>query len=619
MDFLIPPKTVSEEAGRFTFPDRTAIAGINDEDRVPGLQLIRALRPLTCGPHWSTSTAGACVVFNRKLAITHPQGYILTITPGRIEIASSTAAGAYYATQTLRELISMHGRSMPCMVIRDEPNLIRRGFYLDCSRGKVPTVETIRQLVERLARWKINELQLYVENVFTFARHPEIGLGYSPFSPEDIRAIEEHCRLHHVSFVPSLTSLGHFEKILMLPGYEDLGELPGFRDLPGGTTLNPLDSRSIALVADMYADYLPLFSATDFNACGDEPWELGQGRSKPRADEAGLGRVYLDFVMKLRDLSVAHGKRINLWGDIVLKHPEIISSLPPELVLLNWDYSPGGERVARTSEFVDAGLPLVCCPGTHGWQSHGTRLRTSMRNIHEFASVAAASGAEGLLNTDWGDGGHRNTLGVSLHGAAYGGASSWNLAAVAGPESDDFTRRFTSHTYGDRGVILAEVIKTIGDDDYGSWAYHALLERLSGGESFGEGFSKARTMIDGVTLDEAALRRKIESADAIAADESWRAAEASEDDGRFGFEALALEEYALANLMNRAAARRVLLARAVRSGTKPAADEVARHREELSEIRRWLSKVWLARSRPSRLVDSLAGLEQAIMDLDDAH
>ncbi|TVQ28696.1 MAG: hypothetical protein EA382_01460 [Spirochaetaceae bacterium] len=618
MDFLIPPRTVTLEQGRFTFPDGATIASIHAQDRLPGLQLIDALRPLPFASRWSTSTADATVVFNRKLAITHPQAYVLIITPERIEIASSTAVGAYYATQTLRDLIAMHGRSLPCVVIRDEPDLVRRGFYLDCSRGKVPTVETVRQLVERLARWKINELQLYVENVFTFARHPAIGVGYSPFTPEDICAIEEHCRLHHVSFVPSLTSLGHFEKILMLPGYEDLGELPGFRDLPGGTTLNPLDPRSIALVAEMYADFLPLFSATDFNACGDEPWELGQGRSRTRAQETGLGRVYLDFVLKLRDLSVAHGKRMNLWGDIVLKHPEIIGSLPPELVLLNWEYTPGGERVLRTGEFVDAGLPLVCCPGTHGWQSHGTRLRTSMRNIHEFAGVAVESGAEGLLNTDWGDGGHRNTLGVSLHGAAYGAACSWNLSGVAGPESDEFVRRFAAHTYGDRGPRVARVIEAIGDDDYGYWAYHALLERLSGEGTFGEAFSKARPMIDGVTLDDATLWAKIESADAIAAEQSWRSTPSDSDD-RSDFEALALEEYSLANLMNRAAARRVLLARAVRSGAKPAADDVAQHREELLEVRARLAQLWRARSRPSRLADSLAGIDQAIREIDDAH
>lgn len=615
--FLIPPRRVTTTDGAFTFPTPTRIATICDDDRIPVLQLIRDLSRLECGPRATHLTGDAEIVYNRKRSVRHPQGYLITISPQRIEIASSTAAGAYYGTQTLRELIASKGRSLPCMTIADEPDLTRRGYYLDCSRGKVPTVTTVMELVERLAAWKMNELQLYVENVFTFSRHPEIGVGFSPFTPEDLLTIQEHCARHHVDFVPSLTSLGHFEKILMLPGYEELGELPGFRDLPGGTTLNPVDPRSVALVADMYDEYLPLFTADDFNACGDEPWELGQGRSKKKADEAGLGTVYLDFILELRELSVKHGKRMNLWGDIVLKHPEIIPQLPPELVLLNWEYTPNGERILRNGEFVEAGLPLVCCPGTHGWQSHGTRLRTSMNNIHGFARVAVESGAEGLLNTDWGDAGHRNTLGVSMHGAAYGGACSWNHAGTPGPAGDEFLAAYALHRYADTSGALVPVLKTIGDDEYGQWAYHALLESLAAPEAFGDGYSKARLMIDSVGIDEPTLRSKIEAADALAANGAWEAAGMAIDDERRACERTTIEEYALANLMNRAAARRVLFARKLRGGDVVAAQELKAHRDELDEIRSRLSALWLRRSRPSRLVDSLAGLERAMRETEE--
>ena len=615
MTFLVPPRSVTFASGAFAFAERADIATIHPDDRIPVLQLIDDLAALGCAARSSRDTSTASVLLTRKKSVTHPDGYVLSVSPGRIEIAAATAAGTYYGVQTLREAIASDGLTIPAMVIRDEPDFARRAYYLDCSRGKVPTVPTITRFVDRLAHWKINELQLYVENVFTFSRHPEIGIGFSPFTPEDIITIREYCRLHHVELVPSLTSLGHFEKILMLPQYADLGELPGFRGRPGGTTLNPLDPRSIELVGDMFAEFLPLFTADDFNACGDEPWELGQGRSKARAEEVGLGRVYLDFILQLRELSVAHGKRINLWGDIVLKHPEIIGELPPELVVLNWDYAPDGARVARTGEFVDAGLPLVCCPGTHGWQSHGTRLRTSMRNIHQFAGVALEAGAEGILNTDWGDQGHRNTLGVSLHGAAYGAACSWNWRGAAVPDGDDFTRAFALHTFADRSGAVVPVIATIGDDDYGQWAYHVLLESLASPAAFGEGIADTRIMIERVDLDDEALRLKIDAAGALIQDRNWRTVADGWND-RIGetrdFESTALDEYALANLMNRAAARRVILARKIRSGGSADRVEMDLHRDELAEIRDQLAALWLKRNRLSRLTDSLKGLDDAI-------
>ena len=607
MRFLIPPRTILEREGTFSAGTQTTVASVHDSDRIPVRGLIADLGACSCSARLTRDTQSARIVVRRDKSVRDPEGYRISIRPDRVTVRSGTDAGAYYGIQTLRGLVRNEGTSLECMEIDDRPALARRGFYLDCSRGKVPTVGTVKQLVERLAHWKLNELELYVENVFTFTGHPEIGVGFSPFTPEDIREIGEHCRLHHVRLVPSLTSLGHFEKILMLPGYEDLGELPGYGDLPGGTTLNPLDPRSVALLADLYSEFLPLFDADDFNACGDEPWELGQGRSRERAEEVGVGRVYLDFIMKIRALSLAHGKRMNMWGDIVLKHPEIIPEIPPEVVLLNWDYSPNGSMMTRTGEFVDAGLPLVCCPGTHGWQSHGTRLRTSMRNIHQFAGIAIDAGAEGLLNTDWGDGGHRNSLGVSLHGMAYGAAASWNHASVPGPESDEFTEAFCRDTFGDADGRLVPVLATIGDDDYHNWAYHAIMESVQGPDGFGRGFAKARALIGEVKLSDEELERKIDVSSALLVPAAFPSLA--------GFEQTALREYALANSMNRAAARRVLIARRVRAGRSPDAETLSTHEEELAAIRRELEEVWMVRNRPSRLADSLTGLDQALAEV----
>ena len=85
-----------------------------------------------------------------------------------------------------------------------------------------------------------------------------------------------------MKLVGSLASGGHFEKILALQQYTHLGEIPGFRNHPGGSTLCPVNRDSIKLVSELYNEFVPLFEAEDFNVCCDETWELGKGRSKIR-------------------------------------------------------------------------------------------------------------------------------------------------------------------------------------------------------------------------------------------------------------------------------------------------------------------------------------------------
>ena len=606
-DLLIPVRTLAAGEGVFRWPDEAVLCRAADADELPLGQLAEDLTA-RCGVAARVASADAPAVrVRRDDAIDGDEAYRLTVAPGGVEIAAAGDAGAYYAVQTLRELLAACGPAIPTCTIDDAPDFPRRGVYHDCSRGKVPTLATLKDLVTRLARWKVNELQLYVENVFTFKKHPAIGQGYSPLTPEELGELQDHCRLHHVRLVGSLASFGHMERILCLDAYKHLGEMPGFRDLPGGTTLCPIDPGSIELVADLYEEFLPVFEARDFNVCCDETWELGKGRSKADADRVGAGRLYLDFLLKLHDLCQRHGKRMNAWADIVLEHPELLGDLPKDVVMLNWDYSPGGRRIPRTREIAEAGLPFMVCPGTNGWISHGTRLRDAIGNVAEFAAEGRRCGAEGLLNTDWGDGGHRNPLGASLHSFAHGAAHAW-----FGPGVDDagFTERFCRHAFGQTDGRMAGALRALGDtyriagqdNPYRCSFYRALVDPLAKAEGAGD------DSIDLFTR-EGAERVLAELPAAMALPDPAEQPDA--------FEALAVEELALAARMDLLACRRVLAAKDLRAGKPVAPAELGKLADETADLAGEFERLWLARSKPSRLCDNLALLDAAAREAAD--
>ncbi|MHC4266669.1 MAG: hypothetical protein ACYSUK_12185, partial [Planctomycetota bacterium] len=90
---------------------------------------------------------------------------------------------------------------------------------------------------------------------------------------------------------------------------------------------------------------------------------------------------------------------------------------------------------------------------------------------------------EGLLITDWGDQGHRNFLGISLHAFAYGAAHAWHGKAVDGKS---FTENFCYHMFGQSTKRIARALKLLGStyitcgklSPNESLLYHALVEPL---------------------------------------------------------------------------------------------------------------------------------------------
>jgi len=469
---LIPwPRKLVLEPGATAFlpsdPGRLRFHGVRDDDDRFAAQLVsQTLRSLGSDGFGEANSPldgrPAEIIFEAARPRAPDDGsYRLTLERHRITIAAGGASGRYYGAQTLRQLILSRGWRLPCLRVEDAPDFRFRGFLHDVSRGKVPRRRTLEELVAWLGFLKINHLQLYIEHPFAFARHPLIGRGHSPLTPADIRALDQVCRRHHVQLVPNLQSFGHAARLLALPRYRHLAE-SGFR---GGWTLSPAESGTYRLLDELYGDFLPHFSSGPyFNVDCDETWDLGRGKSAARARAVGVGRVYLDHILRVRQLAARHGRRIQIWGDILARHPELIGELPDDVVLLNWDYEarPEADYRRRLEPAAEAGLEHWVCPGTSSWNSLFFRRSNARGNLQGLASAGRTTGALGYLITDWGDNGHYNFLSFSHWSLAYGAERAWRTRP---PRTADrrFDRRFARLFLADPEGRWVEPIERLGE------------------------------------------------------------------------------------------------------------------------------------------------------------
>jgi len=352
------------------------------------------------------------------------QAYALTVAPTCVTLYADAPAGLFYAVQTLRQLVRLHGQVLPALTVRDWPTLPYRGLMLDISRRKVPTLATLKQLAEELSHYKLNALQLYTEHTFQFPHHPKIGAGCGSLSSQDILELDGFCRQRHVELMPNLQSFGHARNLLTIPEYQHLAET----DLLW--TLSPAFEETYTLLDELYGDMLPAFTSTTFNVDCDETWDLGQGASKALVGEIGMGRVYLNHVLHVRELAARYGCRIQIWGDILLHHPELIGELPDDVTLLDWHYHPADEY-PTVETFAEAGRRFWVCPGVGSWNSIFPRLYGANVNIRNLVRDGVAAGAVGMLNTDWGDFGHYQPLGLSWYGYVFGAAQGWSGGAIS--------------------------------------------------------------------------------------------------------------------------------------------------------------------------------------------
>jgi hypothetical protein len=400
------------------------------------------------------------------------ESYALHLDHRGVSIAARTQEGVRHARRTLAQLRAQYGSSLPCLTIEDAPAFATRGVMLDISRDRVPTMEHLLATVDLLASLKINHLQLYTEHTFAYRGHEDAWRDASPVTPDEVRALDEHCRAQSIDLAANQNCFGHLANWLRLPRYAPLAETHGdwvfeFREerfpRSGPFSLCPTDQASLTFVEDLLGQLLPCFSSGLVNIGCDETFDVGFGRSRAEVERRGPGgraSVYMDFVNQIAGVAHRHRKRPMFWADIALSHPESLRATPEDMIGLAWGYEPDSDWARWCSLLRDAGREVWVCPGTSSWRSITGRTTERRANLSSAAREGAAHGASGYLVTDWGDSGHHQQWPIALAALAEAADAAW----TGGAEGYD-ARAASLHAFGDRTLSMAPWLDRLGDAD----------------------------------------------------------------------------------------------------------------------------------------------------------
>ena len=380
------------------------------------------------------------------------EDYALDVRPEEIVCAAPHSPGLYYGVQTFLQLIraNRHENGIPCLTIRDWPSLRWRCFQDDMTRGPSSTLDTLKFEVATGAHLKMNLFTYYMEHQYAFKKHPQIGPQDGSLEPEDLKALVEYAKRIHVDILGNQQSFGHWGHILKHDRYAHLREAPD--------VLCPVKEESYQLLDDLYSEVCPLLPFPWFNVCCDETWNLGKGPSKELAEEIGVGGVYVRHIRRVHDLlKDKYQKRMMMWGDIILQHPDRLDEVPKDTIMLTWGYSAKPSFESQIEPFVQSGYEFFVCPGISNWSRILPDFATTTTNIHNFVRDGTKLGALGMLNTAWEDDGEALN-GYKWHGYAWGAECAWTGSNTTPQE---FNSRIGAVLFGEKGDHFGQAIELL--------------------------------------------------------------------------------------------------------------------------------------------------------------
>lgn len=163
------------------------------------------------------ATGTLYIHIHQTLDIPDDEGYELTVTPDKIIIRCRKAAGAFYAIQTLKQLITE--KQLQCAVIRDAPAFGFRGFMVDVGRN-YQSVRQLKQQIDIMALYKLNIFHFHLTEDIAWRleskQYPQLtaakNMHRNPgkyYSYRELKELIAYCKDRHITLIPEIDMPGH--------------------------------------------------------------------------------------------------------------------------------------------------------------------------------------------------------------------------------------------------------------------------------------------------------------------------------------------------------------------------------------------------------------------------
>ena len=334
-------------------------------------------------------------------------GYRLEITPGRAEIVAGSAAGAFDAVQTLRQLIpaaaygaaNVRAVELPVVTIEDKPCLGYRGMMLDVCRHFF-TVDEVKEALDIMALHKLNVFHWHLTDdqgwrieIKKYPKLTEVGsvrsrtlIGRDPggeydenckfdetpyggyYTQDEIRDIVAYAADRAITVIPEIDLPGHM--LSALTAYPELGCTGGPYEVWGrwgvaDDVLCPGQEKTFEFLEDVLDEVVGLFPSELIHIGGDEcpkvRWEKCP-RCQARIRQLGLrdkdgytAEHYLQGYVtdRIGKYLAERGRRIIGWDEI------LEGQAPSDAIVMSWRGSAGGIKAAKL------GHDVIMTPNSH--------------------------------------------------------------------------------------------------------------------------------------------------------------------------------------------------------------------------------------------------------------
>ena len=249
---------------------------------------------------------------------------------------------------------------------------------IDASRCSVPTVDSVKRVIDYLALMGYSMIMMYTEDVVKLENRPYFGYMRGRYTVDELKAIDDYAYEYGIEAIPCLELYGHMEKYLIWP---EAGKL---KDTAGVMMARSEDT--FKFVDELVGTVCSAFRSKRIHIGMDEAWDMGRGAFLDKYGYVPPFEIFNEYMDRLIAITNKYGLKPMMWSDMYFRvetdnnayyeestviRQETKDKIPKEVELVFWHY---GEHHHCDDYMLkkhnDLGRNVIFAGGNWGWIGH---------------------------------------------------------------------------------------------------------------------------------------------------------------------------------------------------------------------------------------------------------
>lgn len=276
------------------------------------------------------------------------------------------------------------------------------GYMMDCSRGAVAKVSTIKSLVDILSSFNYDYLMLYTEDTYEIKEEPYFGYMRGRYSSSELKELDEYCSSKGIELRPCIQTLAHLGRLLAHDNFASLFDIDD--------VLLVNEPKVYEFIDKMFLNMSKSIKSRTIHIGMDEAFHLGRGRFIDKYGYKPKSEIISNHLNKVAEIAKKYGYTCYIWADMLenaYNENKKICDIPDNVIPMMWGYDKLGEEETDNRVKLYKMLSsnnLALCGGVIKWVGFSPLNTYSMSALKEQIEAAKKYDISNFLVTGWGDG-----------------------------------------------------------------------------------------------------------------------------------------------------------------------------------------------------------------------